>query len=207
MKRAILVVACGLFAASALAGGPTFYVPVDIDLVGHADPECIPENGQQVDPCVNTVNNIIFLRGDTKSRLRIPQFWDGTGAVFEFAFWGYNHFYVDPGPDTAFRAVLRIMEQGSDPNVPIYSTQIDSSYTQANEMLLVSFNLTDLFDDGVLTAGGTYLLELNGRFLNWENSGYYWGNHTLVFPVVLPFVFENGFESGHAAFWSEVMDR
>ncbi len=183
------------------AGGPTFYVPVDVDIVGNAirqcwDPEPVPYS------CTWLTQGSVFVRGQVKAEFRIPQFWDGTNPTLSYVALG-NEMLTYPDPlDPGNEQQLGLTIYSSD-GAWSYTTLVIAPYPTPDEKIEVTVILTDL-DSTILTPGEKYMVTFNPSYTNWATGRTYFGDVVFEFPVVLPFVFENGFESGHAAFWNEV---
>ena len=151
---------------------------------------------------------------------RVPQFWDGTQLTLEF---GFTWFWYNARPecigfdvaDFIFEArIVRLdpspqSESGPYPTHLIAGTGQGtitvSDATRADPELAYTFNPLS----PVILPGE--LVKIEFRLFTGEDTLYCQCTRPriqalrVVAPVVLPFIFENGFEEGHAAFWDALM--
>ena len=196
MKKA-LIFGLALFAAQmSWAGGPDYSVSVDVDL-------CTKPSTPTMTICEVTLAHLPAIKnGNTSTPIRIPQFWDGRPVTLRFFFMGSE--IQPPGP---FNPELRMDLQFLDPDgvqsAQNFSTTWDFLPEDYDQLLAVSVTVDGLTSD-VISPGKLYGFTVGAVLVNLAGTRTLSGV-SLDFPVTLPFIYENGFESGNAAYWTEVM--
>lgn len=219
-----VAVALVALALPVAAGAQTNHFYVTTDLMQYVTAGYIFSGGgwqpehefwKAVQACVGDPVNVAAVH----MPYRVPQFWDETELTigFNLAWLWYDGHpvcsgFTDPADFMAEVSIVRLSDLPIDggpypSHLVIYTNQYPFSVDRSTK---ISPTITFPSMPGGPNPEPEEMVRIEFKVYGTEDSAYCqcvrpFMQHVYIrAPVVLPFIFENGFEEGHAAFWSTV---